>query len=88
MSIRNLSGTMAGDSNHLNWLNVVFGLGFIAFDALLSLGFGLGIGGSLIVAAGRCVLQLTIMGLVLDKVFAADNIWAVAGIASESSRQL
>jgi ABC-type iron transport system FetAB permease component len=45
---------------------------------------GLGIGGSLVVAATRCVIQLSIMGLVLDKVFASDNIWGVIGIARKS----
>jgi ABC-type iron transport system FetAB permease component len=54
---------------------------FILFDAILSATLGLGIGGSLVVAATRCVIQLSIMGLVLDKVFASDNIWGVVGIA-------
>jgi ABC-type iron transport system FetAB permease component len=75
---------MSGNNNsELTWLNVAIGLGFIAFDALLSLILGLGIGGSLVVAATRCIVQLTVMGLVLDKVFAAQNVWGVAGIARE-----
>ena len=65
----------------LTWLNVGIGLLFIIFDAILSLILGLGIGTSLVVASIRCVVQLSIMGLVLDRVFASDNIWAVAGIA-------
>ena len=73
----------ADSSPHLTWLNVSIGLGFILFDAILSLILGLGIGGSLIVAAIRCVVQLTIMSLLLDKVFASNNIWGVVGIACE-----
>lgn len=80
--------TMSGASSsaNLTWANVAIGLAFIAFDAVLSLILGLGIGGSLIVAATRCIVQLTVMGLVLDKVFAAQNVWGVAGIACRSSR--
>ena len=65
----------------LTWANVAIGLCFIAFDAVLSLILGLGIGGSLVVAATRCIVQLTVMGLILDTVCAAQNIWGVAGIA-------
>ncbi|ORY25362.1 hypothetical protein BCR39DRAFT_544483 [Naematelia encephala] len=64
----------------LTWTNVLIGFLFILFDSALSLILGLGIGGSLVVAALRCIFQLTIMGLILDKVFASDNIWAVFGI--------
>jgi ABC-type iron transport system FetAB permease component len=67
----------------LSWLNVGLGFLFIVFDAVLSAALGLGIGGSLLVAAIRCVIQLSVMGLVLDKVFASDNIWGVVGIARE-----
>jgi hypothetical protein len=73
------------DSPTLSWLNVGFSFLFILFDAILSATLGLGIGGSLVVAATRCVIQLSIMGLVLDKVFASDNIWGVIGIAREST---
>jgi ABC-type iron transport system FetAB permease component len=75
------------DSPTLSWLNVGFGFLFILFDAILSATLGLGIGGSLVVAATRCVIQLSIMGLVLDKVFASDNIWGVIGIAREFDHQ-
>jgi ABC-type iron transport system FetAB permease component len=80
--------TMSGASSsaNLTWANVAIGLAFIAFDAVLSLILGLGIGGSLIVAATRCIVQLTVMGLVLDKVFAAQNVVGVAGIACRLSR--
>jgi len=79
--VADLDIMLAGSSPHLTWLNVSIGLGFILFDAVLSLILGLGIGGSLVVAAIRCVVQLTIMGLLLDKVFASNNVWGVVGIA-------
>lgn len=72
-------------SPELTWLNVGIGLLFIIFDAVLSFALNLGIGGSLLVAAVRCVLQLTVMGLILDKVFASHNVWGVVGIARELS---
>ncbi|WWC87291.1 uncharacterized protein L201_002179 [Kwoniella dendrophila CBS 6074] len=66
----------------LTWTNVFIGLLFILFDALLSLVLGLGIGGSLVVAAARCIIQLSVMGLILDRVFASNNVWGVIGIAA------
>jgi ABC-type iron transport system FetAB permease component len=75
------AGSGSGGAGHLTWLNVIIGLAFIAFDAVLSISLGLGIGSSLIVAAMRCVLQLSVMALILDKVFAANNIYGVLGIA-------
>lgn len=74
---------IAAASPTLSWVNVGLGFLFIVFDAVLSASLGLGIGGSLLVAATRCVVQLSIMGLVLDKVFASQNIWGVVGIAGE-----
>lgn len=65
----------------LTWVNVAIGLLFIVFDAVLSGVLGLGIGTSLMVAAARCILQLSVMSLVLGKVFESHNIFAVAGIA-------
>ncbi|EIW68639.1 hypothetical protein TREMEDRAFT_31647 [Tremella mesenterica DSM 1558] len=69
------------DSTHLTWTNVFLGLLFVIFDSVLSLLLGLGIGGSLLVASVRCIIQLSIMALVLDKVFMSNNIWGVFGIA-------
>lgn len=64
----------------LSLTNVGIGLLFIVFDSLLSIVFRLSIAGSLIVAALRCVLQLSVMSLVLGQVFQSDNIWAIAGL--------
>lgn len=65
----------------LTWRHVGLGFLFIVFDAVLSTIMGLKIGRNLIVAAVRCIVQLMVMSLVLGKVFASNNIFAVAGIA-------
>lgn len=75
--------TMIDSSPHLTWTNVFIGFLFVIFDSVLSIILGLGIASSLLVAAVRCVIQLSIMGLVLGKVFASNNIWGVAGIAGK-----
>ncbi|KGB80142.1 hypothetical protein I307_03287 [Cryptococcus deuterogattii 99/473] len=72
---------MIDSSPHLTWTNVFIGFLFVIFDSVLSIILGLGIASSLLIAAVRCVIQLSIMGLVLGKVFASNNIWGVAGIA-------
>ncbi|KII94200.1 hypothetical protein PLICRDRAFT_36435 [Plicaturopsis crispa FD-325 SS-3] len=68
-------------NTHLSWANVGLAFSFILFNAIVSGSFGLGVGGSLLTAAVRCVLQLAVMGTLLQKVFETDNPWAVAGIA-------
>ncbi|KAL1408472.1 hypothetical protein Q8F55_005284 [Vanrija albida] len=73
--------TPGGTGPYLSWVNVGIGLLFIVFDAVLSGLLGLGIGRSLVISALRCIIQLSVMGLVLGRVFASHNIWAVAGIA-------
>ena len=75
-----------GDSGntHLTWGNVGLGFAFIAFDAVVSQVFGLGVGTPLVISAIRCIVQLGVMALVLQKIFEANNPWGVAGIASES----
>lgn len=75
--------TALESSPTLTWWNVSIGLLFVIFDSLLSLVLGLGIGGSLIVASLRCILQLSVMGLILDQVFASRNPWGVVGIGRE-----
>ncbi|KAH9978439.1 UPF0014-domain-containing protein [Russula vinacea] len=65
----------------LGWSHVGFGLVFIVFNAAISRTLHLRLGASLVVAALRCVVQLTLVATVLQRVFAAKSIWAVAGIA-------
>lgn len=66
----------------LSWSNVGLGLSFIAFDAVLSGILGLGVRSALVSAALRCVVQLSIMALLLQKVFETSNPWAVAALAA------
>ena len=70
---------------HLTYAHVGLAFSFILFDAFVSFFFGLGVGSSLVTAAVRCVLQLAIVGTLLQKVFEANNPLAVAGIAGEVS---
>lgn len=76
---------LAPANTHLSWANVGLAFSFILFNAIVSGSFGLGVGGSLLTATVRCVLQLAVMGTLLQKVFETDNPWAVAGIAGRSS---
>lgn len=71
------------DSTHLDWGNVGLGFSFIIFNALVSTSLQLGVGSSLLSAAIRCVVQLGLVALVLQKVFETNNPWAVGGIACE-----
>lgn len=69
------------DSTHLDWGNVGLGFSFIIFNAFVSTTLQLGVGSSLLSAAIRCVVQLGLVALVLQKVFETNNPWAVGGIA-------
>lgn len=77
-----------GVINPLSWGNVSLAFSFIVFDAVVSLGFGLGVGSGLVTAALRCIVQLSVVALVLQQVFETRNPWAVAGIACEYRRLL
>jgi len=72
----------ADPTTNLQWLNVGLGLSFILFDAVVSVVLQLGVGRSLITAALRCIIQLSVMALVLESVFRTKNPWAVAGISA------
>ncbi|KIK60383.1 hypothetical protein GYMLUDRAFT_43680 [Collybiopsis luxurians FD-317 M1] len=65
----------------LTYLNVALAFGFIVLNVIFSYIFDLGVGVSLLVAGIRCVVQLAIMGVLLQKVFETENPWAVAAIA-------
>lgn len=64
----------------LTYTNVGLAFAFVALDAILSLVLNLGIGRSLVTSALRCLVQLWVMGFVLNYVFNARNIWAVAAM--------
>ncbi|KAL4066846.1 hypothetical protein V8B97DRAFT_2022639 [Scleroderma yunnanense] len=76
-----MDGPPAEDSTHLTWANVGLGFSFILFNAAVSTSLNLGVGSSLVSSALRCIIQLAIVGLLLQRVFDTNNPWAVAGIA-------
>ena len=71
----------SGSKTHLTWSSIALAFSFIASNVIVSLVLGLQIGGSLVVAAGRCVIQLALLALVLRSVYESNNPWVVAGIA-------
>src|ERR1700761_4053794 len=71
-------------NTHLTWTNVAIGAFFIVFDATISATLRLNVGLSLLTAAARCVLQLSVMALILGSVFETSSPWGVAGIARMS----
>ena len=74
----------SGEQPLLTWFNVALALSFVAFDAVLSSVYRLGISSSLVSAALRCVIQLSVMALVLESIFKTQNPFGVAGLARES----
>ncbi|KAF8268469.1 UPF0014-domain-containing protein [Lactarius quietus] len=65
----------------LQWSNVGYGFAFIGMNMVLSQVLQLQIGTELVISALRCVVQLTFVATILQRVFAAQNIWTVAAIA-------
>jgi len=57
---------------HLTWVNVGIGLLFLIADAILSLTLKLGVEMSLLTAAARCILQLSIMVRLIFLLFTVD----------------
>lgn len=53
----------------LTWVNVAIASSFILINGLISLVLGLQLEKTLIIAAVRCLVQLTIMGYILEDVF-------------------
>lgn len=57
---------------HLTWFNVGIGLLFLVADAILSLTLKLGVEVSLLTAAARCIIQLSIMVRFISPLFTID----------------
>ena len=57
---------------YLTWFNVGIGLLFLIADAVLSLTLKLGVEVSLLTAAARCIVQLSIMVRLISPLFAID----------------
>ncbi|KAG9046193.1 hypothetical protein FS837_004905 [Tulasnella sp. UAMH 9824] len=75
------SGGGGENTPQLDWLNVGIGFGFIIFNVILSsiLGIEKDISASLVIAALRCIGQLSLLTVILKPVFHGGP-WAVAGI--------
>ena len=73
-----------GPTTTLHWVNVALALSFVLFNVAVSTYFKLGIGPSLLTAAVRCILQLTLVATILQSVFDTKNPFGVAGIACQS----
>jgi ABC-type iron transport system FetAB permease component len=71
---------------HLGWKNVGIAASLILVNGLLSMTLGLKLEANIIVSAIRCVVQLTIMGLILEPVFANDSWWTVMLISCKCTR--
>ncbi|KAJ1841757.1 hypothetical protein LPJ70_004097 [Coemansia sp. RSA 2708] len=57
----------------LSWKNVGIAALLLGVNVVLSTWFRLGLSSSLIVAAVRCVVQLTVLGMVLKEIFLTEN---------------
>ncbi|EJF64890.1 hypothetical protein DICSQDRAFT_80679 [Dichomitus squalens LYAD-421 SS1] len=68
-------------TTHLNWGNVGLAFSFVLLNGVLSTAFGLGVGSGLLTAAIRCVVQLSVVALILQKVFETQNSAVVAAMA-------
>lgn len=64
----------------LDIVDLVFAVGLMAIALGLSVWEKLGLELNLALATGRTILQLIVLGYVLDFIFAVDNVWAVVGI--------
>ncbi|KAJ3146587.1 hypothetical protein HDU86_008467 [Geranomyces michiganensis] len=64
--------------DELNWSNVATASTLILLNVALSLLFGLGLERQLLVSATRCLVQLTIMGHILQPVFEKESALFVA----------
>lgn len=74
-------GDPGSSPTNLSWGNVGLAFSFILLNGFLSTAFGLGVGSGLLTSAIRCVVQLSVVALILQKVFETNNPFAVAGMA-------
>ena len=66
----------------LSNLDLAAAAGLVLLAGLISLGLRLGVTSRLLVASGRTVVQLGLLGLVLEWVFALDQWWIVLALLS------
>ncbi|KAJ1795465.1 hypothetical protein LPJ59_004328 [Coemansia sp. RSA 2399] len=69
-----MRGTLlAPESAPLSWGNVEVAALMLLFNVCVSAWLGLGLSAGLIIASIRCVIQLTVLGLVLNQIFLTQN---------------
>ncbi|KAJ2540169.1 hypothetical protein GGF49_004654 [Coemansia sp. RSA 1853] len=68
-----LPDSQGSDQITLSWGNVGIAALLLGFNVILSVWLGLGLSTSLVVAALRCVGQLTVLGMVLKQIFLTEN---------------
>ncbi|KAJ1724055.1 hypothetical protein LPJ53_001629 [Coemansia erecta] len=66
----------------LTWKNVGIAALLLGFNVALSAWFRLGLSRGIIVSAVRCVVQLTVLGMVLNQIFLTQNPVYIFGMAS------
>ncbi|KAJ2502418.1 hypothetical protein GGH96_001081 [Coemansia sp. RSA 1972] len=57
----------------ISWYNVGIAALLLGTNIALSMWFGLGLSTSLLISAARCVVQLSVLGLVLKEIFLTEN---------------
>lgn len=65
----------------ITWLDLTIASVLLVANGAVSVWLGLGLGRQLLVASLRTVVQLSLLGLVLVRVFQSGNPWLVGGIA-------
>lgn len=65
----------------ITWLNVFAGFSLLLLDICASSYFNLGISKDLLIAAARCIGQLSLLGLILKGVFEAQSPIGVAALS-------
>jgi ABC-type iron transport system FetAB permease component len=71
----------AGDAQYLSPLSVAFAALLILVQAATSFHFHLGLHWQLLLAAVRCVLQLSVLGYILVPIFNYGSVWPVLAYA-------
>ncbi|KAJ2782152.1 hypothetical protein GGI15_002994 [Coemansia interrupta] len=66
----------------LTWKNVGIAALLLGFNVALSAWFRLGLSRDIVVSAARCVVQLTVLGMVLNQIFLTQNPVYIFGMAS------
>ena len=74
--------------SHPSWSQVSVAFSLVAFNSAISQVLQLDIGASLVIAALRCIAQLTIVSFILRYVFVVESMWAVARLARRFSTVL